>query len=160
MSESTTIEYPIWIRATPDKVWDALTLPEYTAQWWQATFESDWKEGSKVVWHVAGFAIRDEEQVVLKAEPAKLLSYTWHSFTPEWAQACKVDEAVREKLAGPPRTKATFKIDEIDGLVRLTLLHEGFDPAGIMRGMCGPTWPRLLSALKTLLETGTVMKPF
>src|SRR4051812_7467887 len=77
--------YTTYIRTTPERLWQALTEPAFTERYWNLSFETDWRPGSPMTWHQRGLAI--EGSVVLDADPFRKLSYTWHSFTPEWAEA-------------------------------------------------------------------------
>jgi uncharacterized protein YndB with AHSA1/START domain len=107
----------------------------------------------------AGVSVADPEQVVLESDPYRRLSYTWHTFTPEWAEAVGIDEDLRARIAGEPRSKVTFDIEPDGDLVRLTVVHDGFEPGSKVVEMISGGWPRVLSALKTLLETGDVGQP-
>lgn len=152
--------YTTYIHTTPERLWQALTEPTFTERYWGMAFETDWQTGSTMVLHQQGVTVIDPEQVVLEAEPYRHLSYTWHTFTPEWAEACGVDEGVRARIAAEPRSKVTFDIDEEDGgLVRLTVVHDGFEPGSAVIEMISGGWPRVLSALKTFLETGDIDRP-
>jgi hypothetical protein len=58
------------------------------------------------------------------------------------------------KLAGERRSKVTFDIEPMGEKVRLTVVHDDFDPGSTVAGMVTEGWPVILSDLKTLLETG------
>ncbi|HEY8480987.1 MAG TPA: SRPBCC family protein [Spirillospora sp.] len=143
--------YTAYIRSTPERVWQALTDPAFTRQYWGVAFETDWKPGSTVTWHEESATVTDPEQVVLEAEPGRRLSYTWHTFTPEWARAVGVDEEMRARLLAEPRSTVAFAIEPAGETVRLTVVHEAGD---VLLGMCRQGWPVIVSGLKTLLETG------
>jgi uncharacterized protein YndB with AHSA1/START domain/DNA-binding transcriptional ArsR family regulator len=150
--------YVTYIRTTPERLWRALTEPAFTERYWGMVFHSDWRTGSRYVLHQFGLAIADDEQVVLDAEPYHRLSYTWHTVTPEWGDAIGLAEDARERLAAEPRSKVTFAIEPLDDeQVKLTVVHDGLDPDGLMRTLIGRGWPRVLSNLKTLLETGETL---
>ena len=151
--------YTTYIQTTPERLWQALTEPAFTERYWGMAFETDWRTGSTMVLHQQGVTVVDPEQVVLEADPYRRLSYTWHTFTPEWAEACGVDEDVRARIAAEPRSKVTFNIEEDGDLVRLTVVHDGFEPGSTVVEMISGGWPRVLSALKTFLETGDVAGP-
>lgn len=119
------------------------------------SFETDWAVGSRMDWVERGARTSDPEQVVLDCVPDRRLSYTWHTFTPQWAASVGIAEELRAELAQERRTKVTYEIEPVgDTLARLTILHEDFEPGGTLIGMCGRAWPMLASSLKTLLETG------
>ncbi|MCJ1676724.1 SRPBCC family protein [Streptomyces sp. APSN-46.1] len=154
MSDSA-ITYTLYIQADPSRVWQALTEPAFTRRYWGLSFETDWTVGSAMEWVERGARTSDAAQVVLACVPDRLLSYTWHTFTPQWAASVGIEEELRAELARELRTKVTYEIEPVgDTLARLTILHEGFTPGGTLIGMCGRAWPMIASSLKTLLETG------
>ncbi|MBE1501566.1 uncharacterized protein YndB with AHSA1/START domain/biotin operon repressor [Amycolatopsis lexingtonensis] len=146
--------YTTYINTTPEKLWQALTDPAFTRQYWGVSFETDWKKGSTMVWAESGAKTEDPEQVVLESEPYGRLSYTWHTFTADWANGNKIDAETLAKLQSESRTKVTFTIEPHGEMVKLTVLHDGFDDDSTTLAMCSQGWPALLSSLKTLLETG------
>ncbi|WP_290056653.1 ArsR/SmtB family transcription factor [Amycolatopsis solani] len=146
--------YTTYINTTPEKLWKALTDPAFTRQYWGVSFETDWKKGSPMAWAESGAKTEDPAQVVLESDPYRRLSYTWHTFTAEWADANGINAGTLAKLQGESRTKVTFTLEPQGELVKLTVLHDGFDDDSTTRAMCSQGWPALLSSLKTLLETG------
>jgi uncharacterized protein YndB with AHSA1/START domain/DNA-binding transcriptional ArsR family regulator len=146
--------YTTYIRTTPEQLWQALTDPAFTRRYWGAAFESDWQVGSTYTWQQNGATITDPEQIVLESDPYRRLSYTWHTFTPEWAEATGLGEEYRAKAAGEPRSKVTFDLEPVGEMVKLTVVHDGFEPGSIVLESVSQGWPHLLSDLKTLLETG------
>jgi uncharacterized protein YndB with AHSA1/START domain/DNA-binding transcriptional ArsR family regulator len=151
--------YTTYIRTTPERLWQALTDPAFTERYWGMSFESDWQTGSTMTLRQAGTSVTDPEQVVLESDPYRRLSYTWHTFTPEWAEAVGIDEDLRARIAAEPRSKVTFDIEPDGDLIRLTVVHDGFEPGSKVVEMISGGWPRVVSALKTLLETGDVRQP-
>jgi DNA-binding transcriptional ArsR family regulator/uncharacterized protein YndB with AHSA1/START domain len=149
--------YTTYINTTPERLWQALTEPAFTQRYWNIKFDTDWKPGSTMTWHQRGVAIVDPEQVVLEAEPYTRLSYTWHSFTPEFAEALGLKDDVLERVSAEPRSKVTFEIEELGDRVKLTVLHDTADPESLVTKMVSSGWPRVLSDLKTLLETGDTL---
>jgi uncharacterized protein YndB with AHSA1/START domain/DNA-binding transcriptional ArsR family regulator len=146
--------YVSYIRTTPGRLWAALTEPAFTRRYWDMTFESAWTAGAPMTWCHGGAAIADPEQVVLDADPPHRLSYTWHSFTPEWAASYDVDEELRARLATETRSRVTFTLEPDGELVKLTVVHDGFEPGSTVAEMVSGGWPRVIGALKTLLEAG------
>jgi uncharacterized protein YndB with AHSA1/START domain len=146
--------YAIYIRATPERVWRALTEPAFTQRYWQTTLDSDWKRGSHVTWHHRGLVIDGAEQVVLESEPFRRLSYTWHDFTREWGDTVGFDDATFAKVASEPRSHVTFEIEDLGEMVKLTVTHGGFGDGSTAAELVREGWPRVISDLKTLLETG------
>jgi uncharacterized protein YndB with AHSA1/START domain/DNA-binding transcriptional ArsR family regulator len=149
--------YTTYIRTTPERLWQALTEPAFTERYWEISFDSDWAAGSPVRWHTRGVTITDAEQIVVESEPYRRLTYTWHSFTPEWAASLDLGDDVRETLAAEPRSKVTFEIEPLGEQVRLTVIHDDLAPGGMTGSLISQGWPRVLANLKTLLETGDTL---
>lgn len=149
--------YTTYINTTPERLWQALTDAAFTSRYWGVTFESDWKVGSTMVWDEGGVKNADPAQVVLESEPYRRLSYTWHTFTPEWAKAFGVSDEDFAKIVEEPRSTVTFDIEPHGQTVKLTVIHGGFEPGSTVLEMITGGWPELLSSLKTLLETGEAL---
>jgi uncharacterized protein YndB with AHSA1/START domain/DNA-binding transcriptional ArsR family regulator len=146
--------YTTYIRATPEQLWRALTEPAFTSRYWGATIESDWQAGSTYRWHQNGATIADPDQLILESDPYRRLSYTWHTFTPEWAETTGFAEDLRAQFAAEARSKVTFDLEPAGENVKLTVVHDGFEPGSIVLESVSEGWPYILSDLKTLLETG------
>lgn len=162
----TSFSYPIYIHAAPEQVWRGLTDPAMTRQYWRhprvgpKTFRSDWEKGS--TWDLehkeAGLLVSDPEQVILESDPYRRLSYTWHTFTPEWAAGVGLDDATAAAWRAEPRSKATYALEDVGrGVVKLTVTHNGFSPGSRVLEGISQGWPAVLSSLKTLLETGMAL---
>ena len=164
--DQTTFVYTTYINATPEKVWQGLTDPAFTRRYWRhptaggVQLKSDWKKGSTydVTYQESGLVVSDADQVILECDPFRRLAYTWHTFTPEWAAAHGIDEDVRAAWAQEPRSRVAFDIEEAKvGVVRLTVVHDGFEAgSAVLQGVSGG-WPAVLASLKTLLETGSAL---
>ncbi|MCX5386938.1 SRPBCC family protein [Streptomyces sp. NBC_00083] len=151
--DSKTFVYVTYIRTTPERLWQALTEAAFTERYWGVRLESGWAKASPLVWTQAGVTVADPEQVVLVADAPRQLAYTWHTFTPRWAESVGLGEDVRARIAAERRSSVTFTVEPLREQVKLTVTHD-FDPAGVVHGMCTEGWPPILSSLKTLLETG------
>ena len=155
--EDTPVErpqfvYTTYIRTTPERLWQALTDPSFTRRWWQTTFETDWEVGSSMTWDNHGIVIADSEQVVLESDPYRRLAYTWHTFTPELRE--RLGDEVFAKISSERRSRVAFDIEPVKEMVKLTVVHDDFDPGSTVATMVTNGWPVFLSSLKTLLETG------
>jgi DNA-binding transcriptional ArsR family regulator/uncharacterized protein YndB with AHSA1/START domain len=150
--------YTTYIRTTPERLWQALTDPAFTQRYfWRATFQTDWKAGSTMRWDLLGVTIADPEQIVLESDPCRRLAYTWHSFTPELAEILELTEGARERIAAEQRSKVTFELEPLGELVKLTVVHDGFEAGSLVASLVSEGWPRILSDVKTLLETGETL---
>lgn len=135
--------YTTYIRTTPEKLWNAITNPEFTRQYWGGNENvSDWKPGSKWA-HISG----DEQRAVhiigkvVESVPPKRLVLTW---------ADPADEA--------DVSRVTFQIEPVDDEVRLDVIHGDFRLGSDMVNKVSGGWPRVLSSLKSFLETGKSLK--
>jgi DNA-binding transcriptional ArsR family regulator/uncharacterized protein YndB with AHSA1/START domain len=146
--------YKTYIKTSPELLWKGLTDPGFTRQYWGIELVTDWKVGSPITWEHHGVTIADPGQIVLESEPFRRLAYTWHSFTQEWAEASNVDAERLATLAAEQRSKVAFEIEPSGELCKLTVVHEFFDPDSVVVTMVTEGWPRVLSELKTLMETG------
>lgn len=159
--EKPSFVYSTYIRTTPERLWQALTDPAFTERYWGLEFETDWRPGSSMTLRQWGLTISDPQQVVLESEPYRRLSYTWHTFSPQWREMARekvgFDEDFLDRIAAEPRSRATFEIDDLGELVKLTVIHDGFDPGSEVLPTISQGWPHVLSNLKTLLETGEVL---
>jgi uncharacterized protein YndB with AHSA1/START domain len=164
LEEDTTVDrpsfvYTTYIRTAPERLWQALTDPAFTRRYWGATFDTDWQPGSRMRWELFGVTIDDPEQVVVEADPPRRLSYSWHTLTPELTETLALTDEATERLATEARSRVTFEIEPLDELVKLTVVHDGFDTSSLMAQLVSGDWPRILSNLKTLLETGETLPP-
>jgi uncharacterized protein YndB with AHSA1/START domain len=133
--------YVTYIRTTPEKLWDALTKPEFTRVYWYDMWqESDWKPGSpwKMVFPDGRVA---DHGTIIAAEKPKLLVIAWQNeFKPE--------------LKAEGLSRATYAIEQTGPAVKLTITHEiGVAESKLIEAVSGG-WPLILSGLKSLLETG------
>jgi DNA-binding transcriptional ArsR family regulator len=160
--EKPSFVYRSYMRTTAKRLWQALTDPAFTERYWGITLDSDWQAGSPITLRQWGLTIASPEQVVLESDPYRRLAYTWHTFTPEWQDAARdrvgFSEAFLERIAAEPRSKVLFEITELDDeLVKLTVIHDGFEPGSEVLETISQGWPHILSNLKTLLETGETL---
>ena len=140
MTERPTFVYVTYIESSAEKVWQALTDADATAQFWGHSNVSDWAVGSR--WEhqrTDGSGIADVVGTVVESTAPTRLVTTWAA--PDDAPA-----------SGPSRV--TFDIEEHGQIVRLTVTHENLadqsECDGVMRG-----WSAVLSNLKSYLETGS-----
>lgn len=148
MSAATNADfvYVTYIETTPEKLWNALTHPEFTRQYWFGIeLSSDWKPGSPVQHRRKGGKDLVEGKV-LEANPPKLLSYTFR----------EVDGPASHE----PPTKVVMELEPEagTGTVRLTVTHTDFVPNSKHRSSISQGWPAVLSGLKSYLETGKVLQ--
>ena len=153
--DKPSVVYATYISTTPERLWAALTEPAFTKRYWETEFTTDWAPGSAMTWDNHGVVISDPEQVVIESDPYRRLSYTWHTMTPELAERFGWDGDFLAKISGEPRSTVTFEIEPAgEGIVKLTVIHDGFADGSTVAEMVRGGWPAVIASLKTLLETG------
>ncbi len=130
-----TFTYTTYIRSTPEKVWEAITNPEFARQYWSNENISDWKKGS--AWkHVDPKTgnVRIVGKVLESNPPTRLVT--------SWASPGNLAD----------ESQVSYDISVAGGLVRLDVVHTNLSEdmgSGVSKG-----WPLVLSSLKSFLETG------
>ncbi len=140
---NTEFVYVTYIRTTPDKLWSALTNAEFMKQYWFGMHcECDWKMGSPWKLVYADGRTADAGEVV-ESDPPKRLALKWRN---EWNPEMKAEGYSR----------CTFDLEPVTGAVKLTVTHVMDRAPSKLIGAVSGGWPKVLSNLKSLLETGTV----
>ena len=148
--------YTTYIRTTPEQLWQALTEPAFTSRYWRLTIASKWQTGAPMAWTRNGVTTADPAQVVLEYDPYRRLAYTWPTLRPE----TNPDETSQPAVIEPVETRRSqvaFELEPQGQMVKLTVIHDNFDPGSAMLGRISSGWPGVLANLKTLLETGETM---
>lgn len=135
--------YVAIIAAAPEKIWEGLTSPEFTEQYWHSTrVRSSFEVGAPIEFlHNGEVACCGE---ILAADRPRKLAYTW-SF-------CRNPETRDE-----PFSEVTFLLKAIPNGTELTVLHDRFEPGSKTLEMVTVGWPYVIAGLKTLLETGAAI---
>lgn len=149
--------YTTYIKTTPERLWQALTDPAFTRRYWGNEFETDWKVGSQYTWKQDGLTMANPDQVILEADPGRRLSYTWTTMSREALEHWGFSREDIEHVLSEPRSSVTFEIEPMGEVVKLTVIHGGFEPGSVTLQSISGGWPAILSSLKTLLETGDVL---
>jgi uncharacterized protein YndB with AHSA1/START domain len=166
IDQTTRFSYTTYIHATPERVWQALTLPADTKRYWRhhkagaKSFRSDWTKGSSwdLVHEEVGLVVSDPEQTILESDPPFRLAFTWHTITPDWAAKVGMDGTTAAVWRAEHRSKVTYGIEDTgQGVAKLTVVHDGFEPESAVLEGISAGWPAVLSSLKTLLETGSAL---
>ncbi len=142
MNKSSFV-YVIYIRTTPEKLWDALLKPEFTRQYWfGVTQESRWTPGAAWKMVLPDGTTADTGEI-LEIEKPKHIVIRWRNeFRPELqAEGFSVCRIELEPAEG--------------GTVRLSIRHESDMPGSKLIEAVSGGWPKVLSSLKSLLESGT-----
>ncbi|GAC1305748.1 MAG: SRPBCC family protein [Steroidobacteraceae bacterium] len=139
----TQFVYVTYIRTSPDKLWTALTSPEFTRQYWFGMhLESDWQAGSAWQLVFADGRVADRGEII-EIDPPRRLVLRWRNeFKPE--------------LQAEGYARCAFDLEPIDEAVKLTITHSMERPESKLIVAVSGGWPRILSNLKSLLETGQI----
>jgi uncharacterized protein YndB with AHSA1/START domain len=143
MTEQATQVYSVFIRATPEQVWDGITKPEFTTRYFHGTkIDSTFEPGAPYlsVAGEGGETLVDGE--VLESDPPRMLKHTWRAlYDPE--------------TASEPHSRVTWEIEPQEGgVTKLTVTHDQLEAAPKTAVSVAGGWSYVLSGLKTLLETG------
>lgn len=132
--------YVTYIESTPERVWEALTDADLTAEYWGHQNVSDWRPGSP--WahrRTDGSGVDDVVGQVVEAEPPHRLVMTW-TYPADGSRASTV----------------AFTVEPHGSVVKLTVVHDDLLDED-ERAQAAAGWAAVLSNLKSLLETGRVL---
>ena len=147
-NDASRFVYVTFIRTTADRLWTALTEPEFMQQYWFGMHcESDWKPGSSWSLVFTDGRIADAGEIV-EFDPPRRLQIKWRN---EW----------KPELKAEGFSHCTFELEPLEGVVKLSVTHEiDLADSKLIQAVSGG-WPLILSNLKSLLETGeAVLKSY
>jgi uncharacterized protein YndB with AHSA1/START domain len=135
--------YVTYIRTTPEDLWAALTTSEFMKKYWFGmTIETDWKVGSPWKLTFPDGQIADAGEIVEFDRPRRIVLKWKHERRPE--------------LAAEGYARCAIELEPQDSAVKLTVSHTIERADSKLIGAVSGGWPRILSNLKSLLETGQV----
>ena len=138
--------YRVFIRAPRQKVWDAITQPDFTRRYfYDSRATRPWKVGETQLFADGTGRLLVEGEVIEFDPPRRLV----HSWTVHYDKDLNAE--------GPSRV--TYELEEEDGITKLTAIHDDFPSGSKVYDNVAGGWPLILSGLKTLLETGSPLKP-
>jgi uncharacterized protein YndB with AHSA1/START domain len=137
MTALTTQVYSVFIRATPEQVWDAITKPDFTEQYFYGA-RIEVRDGRRF----ASITDLEWNEEVLEEDPPHRLVHGWLS-------------AYDAEMAAEAESRVTWEIEPQDGgITKLTVVHDQLEGAPKTAESVAGGWMFVLSGLKTLLETG------
>ena len=141
MAKSTFV-YVTYIRTTPEKLWSALTDAEFNKQYWFGCHcESQWTAGSPWKLVSPDGQVLDAGEIVEAAPPRRLVIRCQNQ---------------KPELKAEGASLCTIEIERSSTAVKLTISHAiERDPSKLLTAVSGG-WPKVLSNLKSLLETGSI----
>jgi len=134
----------IYIKAEPEKIWEALTTANFTRQYFHHTnVESDWQKGSDVTFYNQDGSIAIKGEVLVSSFPSNL-SISWH---------VHYDETAKKE----PPSRVSFTLEKVEETTKLTVFHDQFIENSVVLPNITEGWIAILSNLKTLVETGKTL---
>jgi uncharacterized protein YndB with AHSA1/START domain len=139
MTATATQVYNVFIKATPEQIWEAITTPDFTERYFYGA-RIETKDGRRVAHGPNGELWGDEP--VLESDPPRRLVHQWRSrYDPE--------------LAAEEPSRVTWEIEPQEGgYALLTVTHDQLEGAPKTAESVAGGWMYVISGLKTLLETG------
>jgi uncharacterized protein YndB with AHSA1/START domain len=146
---TTTQVYQILIKASAERIWDALTKPEFSSKYFYgARIETSGEAGAPYRSYGPDGVTLWSDEIVIESEPPHKLVVPWRSL-------------YDEDLAAEPASRVTYEISEQGpGVCLLTVTHDQLERSPKTAGsVSGVGWMTILSGLKTVLETGEALFP-
>ena len=142
MARSTFV-YVSYIRTTPEKLWSALTDADLMKQYWFGMrCESQWTAGSSWKLVSTDGVVFDAGEIVEAVPPRRLVIRWQHQNRPE--------------LKAEGDSRCTMELEPFGKAVKLSITHTiDRDPSKLIEAVSGG-WPKIISNLKSLLETGSI----
>jgi uncharacterized protein YndB with AHSA1/START domain len=135
--------YEIYIRTTPERLWEAITDPEIRSTYhFGARVTSDWTPGSHFELGHPTAGVRLGEGQNVEVDPPRRLVQT---MTALWGDEVKSEG----------ETRITWEIEPVGDSCRLVVTHDRLRDGASSQLYGG--WPMILSGLKTWLETGELL---
>jgi uncharacterized protein YndB with AHSA1/START domain len=137
--------YVTYIAAPPERVWEALTKPDISENYWFGyRVTADGRPGQRMTAvNPAGRLAHDDP--IIESDPPKKLVYGW--------------KPLYKDMPAERPSRVTFLLEPFKGQTRLTVTHDDFDEGSKIFGMISKGWPAVLSSLKSYLETGRGLEP-
>jgi uncharacterized protein YndB with AHSA1/START domain len=143
--DKSEFAYVTYIRTTPEKLWRALTEPEFTRKFWVGTVQDcDWKVGATWKLKAPDGRVADAGEVV-EIDPPRRLVLTWqnHLFA---------------ELTAEGFSRMTYDLEPMGSSVKLTVTHTMDRKDSKLVKAVSNGWPNIFASLKSLLETGEALE--
>jgi len=142
MARSTFV-YVTYIRTTPEKLWSALTDAEFIKQYWFGVHcESEWTAGSSWKLKSGDGEIMDSGEII-EADPPRRLVIRWQNKN-------------KPELTIEGESQCTIEVEQSGTAVKLSITHTIEREASKFIAAVSGGWPKVISNLKSLLETGSI----
>jgi uncharacterized protein YndB with AHSA1/START domain len=145
-TDESAFVYVTYIRTTPERLWSALTSADFMKEYWFGMhIETEWKVGAPWQMLFADGRVADTGEIV-ELDPPKRLVLKWRNeFRPE--------------LKAEGYSRCVIELEPVPDAVKLTITHTMDRAESKFIEAVSGGWPRLLSNLKSLLETGQIVLP-
>jgi uncharacterized protein YndB with AHSA1/START domain len=143
-SVESSFVYATYIRTTPERLWSALTDPEQMKEYWLGMhLETNWKAGAEWQMLFPDGRVADTGEIV-ELEPLKRIVLKWRNeFRPE--------------LKAEGYARCVIELEPVSDAVKLTITHTIDRAESKFIEAVSGGWPKILSNLKSMLETGQVV---
>ncbi len=138
--------YVTYIRTTQEKLWSALTSPQFIRQYWLGVLvDAEWKRGGSWKLSFPDGRLADRGEIV-EFEPPSRLAIRWH-------------HELMPELKAEGWSLCTMEVEPAGQAVKLTVTHQLERERSQFIDKVSSGWPQILSNLKSLLETGEIVLP-
>ncbi len=145
-ADQSSFVYVTYIRTTPEKLWTALTDREFVPTYWFGVHhDTDWKPGSSWRLVYPDGRVTDTGEIVEFDAPRRIVIKWRNEFLPD--------------LKAEGYGQCTIELEQVDSAVKLTIAHVMDRPDSKYIKAVSGGWPKILSNLKSLLETGELAMP-
>jgi uncharacterized protein YndB with AHSA1/START domain len=143
MTEQTVQVYAVFIRATAEQVWDAITKPEFTSKYFYGSvIDSTYEPGTPYIGWSTDRSQQYVDGEVIEASPPARLVTSWRAL-------------YDEETAAEPHSRVTWELEPAgEGITKLTVVHDQLEASPKTAANVAGGWSYVLSGMKTLLETG------
>lgn len=142
MTAQTVQVYTVFIKATPEQIWEAITTPEFTSRYFYGScVDSTFEPGAPFLSYSADRSRVLVDGVIEEADPPNRLRHTWRAL-------------YDEETAAEEFSRVTWEIEPDGAVCKLTVVHDQLEGAPKTASNVAGGWMFVLSGLKTLLETG------
>ncbi|HET6173434.1 MAG TPA: SRPBCC family protein [Gaiellales bacterium] len=145
-TELATQVYQVFIKATPEAIWEAIVKPEFTTKYFHGGAVDTTGEAGTPMRMVGPDGAVWGDEIIQESDPPRRLVVGWRSL-------------YNDEMASEPASRITWEIEpREDGVCLVTLVHDQLEQSPLTaRSVSGEGWTRVISGLKTLLETGRPM---
>ena len=138
--------YQLYIKATPEKVWEAITKSEFRRKYFHgSSVESTFEPGTPIRSYSPDGKTLWNDNTVLECDPPRKLVHTWKClYDPEYAVEAE--------------SRVSWEVTPMDGgICKLTLIHDRLEGAPKTAKNVSGGWLMILCHMKTVIETGEAM---